>query len=64
MNALRKEMEQNYIPNKIMLGGKKGTLPLLADKPGDISRIYVCRDKTCSLPVDNTADALKQIKTV
>jgi uncharacterized protein YyaL (SSP411 family) len=63
-DALRKAMEQNYIPNKIMLGGKKGTLPLLADKPGDISRIYVCRDKTCSLPVDNTADALKQIKTV
>jgi len=59
--TLRKELEQNYIPNKIMLGGTKGTLPLLADKFDGNSRIYICKNKTCSLPADNTADALKQI---
>ncbi|MBD1366455.1 thioredoxin domain-containing protein [Mucilaginibacter sp. ZT4R22] len=59
--SLRKEVEQNYIPNKIILGGKKGTLPLLTDKFESNTRIYICKDKTCSLPVDNTADALKQI---
>lgn len=59
--TLRREMEQTYIPNKIILGGTKGTLPLLADKFEKETRIYICKDRTCSLPVDNTTDALKQI---
>ncbi|MFD0764274.1 thioredoxin domain-containing protein [Mucilaginibacter lutimaris] len=59
--AKRIEIEQNYIPNKIILGGKDGSLPLLAEKFGDDTRIFVCRDKTCGLPAYNTQDALKQI---
>ncbi|TWR28996.1 thioredoxin domain-containing protein [Mucilaginibacter pallidiroseus] len=59
--TLRQQMEQTYIPDKIMLGGNTGTLPLLAGKFESGSRIYVCRDKTCQLPADNLADALKQI---
>ncbi|RVU00746.1 thioredoxin domain-containing protein [Mucilaginibacter limnophilus] len=59
---LRKEIEQTYIPNKIMLGGSEGSLPLLQGKFGNETKIYVCRDKTCGLPADNTADALKQIE--
>ncbi|AMR32192.1 thioredoxin [Mucilaginibacter sp. PAMC 26640] len=59
--TLRKEMEQSYIPNKIILGGTKGTLPLLADKFEKKTLIYICKNRTCSLPVDNTSDALKQI---
>jgi hypothetical protein len=58
---LRREMENNYIPNKIMLGGKKGNLPLLQDKIGVIAQIFVCKDKTCRLPANNINDALKQI---
>nr|WP_067061636.1 thioredoxin domain-containing protein [Mucilaginibacter sp. L294] len=57
----RIETEQNYIPNKIMLGGKNGSLPLLAEKFNNDTRIFVCRDKTCGLPAYNVADALKQI---
>jgi uncharacterized protein YyaL (SSP411 family) len=57
----RIEMEQNYIPNKIMLGGKDGSLPLLAEKFNNDTRIFVCRDKTCGLPAYNITDALKQI---
>ncbi|MCQ6957875.1 thioredoxin domain-containing protein [Mucilaginibacter aquariorum] len=57
----RIEMEQNYIPNKIMLGGKNGSLPLLAEKFNNDTRIFVCRDKTCGLPAYNITDALKQI---
>jgi uncharacterized protein YyaL (SSP411 family) len=57
----RIEMEQNYIPNKIMLGGTDGSLPLLAEKFNNDTRIFVCRDKTCGLPAYNVADALKQI---
>jgi uncharacterized protein YyaL (SSP411 family) len=58
----RKEMELHYIPNKIMLGGAQGTLPLLADKFDALTRIYICKDRTCGLPVDNVGDALKQIE--
>ena len=54
-------IEKNYIPNKIMLGGKKGSLPLLHGRLADATRIYVCRDKTCGLPAENIEGALKQI---
>lgn len=57
----RRETEKNYIPNKIILGGKKGRLPLLQDKFGAVTQIFICKDKTCGLPALNIADALKQI---
>lgn len=60
--TVRKEIENNYIPNKIILGGKKGSLPLLQDKFGQSTQIFICKDKTCGLPANNTADALKQIE--
>ncbi|GGH02163.1 thioredoxin domain-containing protein [Mucilaginibacter phyllosphaerae] len=59
--AKRMEMELHYIPNKIILGGKDGSLPLLAQRFNNQTRIFVCRDKTCGLPAYNIADALKQI---
>ncbi len=59
--ALRAELEKNYIPNKIMLGGTKGSLPLLEGKFGQTTQIYVCKDKTCGLPANDVAGALKQI---
>jgi len=60
--TVRKEIENNYIPNKIILGGKKGSLPLLQDKFGQSTQIFICKDKTCGLPANNTADALKQLE--
>jgi len=59
--TLRQQIENKYIPNKIMLGGKKGSLPLLQGKFGTAAQIFICRDKTCGLPVTNSIDALKQI---
>ncbi|MBV8389363.1 MAG: thioredoxin domain-containing protein [Mucilaginibacter sp.] len=59
--TLRIKMEKNYIPNKIMLGGNKGSLPLLQDKFSATTRIFICKDKTCGLPSENTEEALKQI---
>ncbi len=59
--GLRAEIVKNYIPNKIILGGTKGSLPLLRDKFGDITQIFVCKDKTCGLPALTVADALTQI---
>jgi uncharacterized protein len=57
----RKELEKMYIPNKIILGGKQGKLPLLQDKFVGETRIFVCKDKTCLVPVSNVSEAIKQI---
>ncbi len=57
----RKEIEKFYIPNKIILGGKQGNLPLLKDKFTGETKIYVCKDKSCQLPVNDVNEAIKQI---
>jgi uncharacterized protein YyaL (SSP411 family) len=44
-----------------MLGGITENLPLLQGRVGTQTRIYICKDKTCGLPVDNVEEALKQI---
>jgi len=61
--AMRIEIENKYIPNKIILGGKKGSLPLLQEKFTSETQIFICKDKTCSLPVYNSIDAVKQINS-
>ena len=58
----RRKFEKNYVPNKIILGGKKGILPLLQGRFAKETRLFVCRDKTCGLPVNDIENALKQIK--
>lgn len=60
--TLRREVEQTYIPNKIMLGGNQENLPLLQNRVSVQSRIFVCKDKTCGLPANTVKDALKQIE--
>ena len=57
----RMELEKYYIPNKILLGGSSGTLPLLKDKWATETKIYVCQNRTCLLPVIEVIDAIKQI---
>ena len=57
----RKDLDKLYIPNKIILGGKQGTLPLLQDKFVGEDKIFVCKDKTCMLPVSEVSEAIKQI---
>ncbi|RKR83898.1 hypothetical protein BDD43_4113 [Mucilaginibacter gracilis] len=58
----RIEIEKKYIPNKIILGGTKGSLPLLHDKFTAQTQIYVCVNKTCQLPVTEAEAAFQQIK--
>jgi len=58
------ELQKKYLPNTIYLGGdKEGNLPLLESKliKGK-TMIYVCENKTCQRPVEEVAEALKQIK--
>ncbi len=59
----RRELEKYFIPNRILLGGRSGSLPLLQDKNFDETTIYVCRNKTCGMPVTEVADALRQISS-
>lgn len=59
---MRNELDTLYVPNKMISGGTKGTLPLLAGRISDTTRAYVCRNKTCSLPVEQ-ADELLQLIT-
>jgi len=59
---MRAEIEKKYIPNKIILGGNKGSLPLLQNKFGAVTQIFICRDKTCGLPALTANEALKQIQ--
>ncbi|MCC8410186.1 thioredoxin domain-containing protein [Mucilaginibacter sp. UR6-1] len=60
--SYRRDIEKKYIPNKIMLGGTAGSLPLLQGKFGDETQIFICRDKTCGLPSLTVNEALKQIE--
>ncbi|MDQ2718630.1 MAG: thioredoxin domain-containing protein [Bacteroidota bacterium] len=58
------EFQKKYLPNVIYSGAENESyLPLLENKsvPGK-TMIYVCRDKTCGLPVVDVNDALKQIE--
>jgi len=61
---LRKEMDQYFLPNVILLGGEtEGKLPLLEYKLIEgKTMIYVCQNKTCKFPVETVEEALKQIK--
>ena len=58
------EMQKNYLPNAIFLGGdNEGKLPLLENKliKGE-TMIYVCENKACQQPVKKANEALAQIK--
>ncbi|MFD0940875.1 thioredoxin domain-containing protein [Pedobacter boryungensis] len=55
----KNELNTFYIPNKITLGGTKSELPLLKDKQSQETKIYICRNKTCQLPVHTVAEAVK-----
>jgi len=61
-DAKRRMLEEHFIPNKIILGGVSGTLPLLEDKWRAGTTIFICREKTCQLPVTETEDAIKQLR--
>tara|TARA_R110002050_G_scaffold149463_1_gene276073 strand:- start:119742 stop:121763 length:2022 start_codon:yes stop_codon:yes gene_type:complete len=60
----RSELEQYYIPNKIVLGSTKpSNIPLLTGKYVSAETIYyVCVDKACQLPTSQLNEALKLIK--
>ena len=55
--------DKNYLPNAILLGGKKeGTLVLLEGKfiQGKTT-IFVCQNKACKIPTTDVGEAIKQL---
>lgn len=61
---LRVVMQQQYLPNILYLGGKnEGSLELLKGKSqkGE-TYIYVCQNKICKLPVQETEKAVELIQ--
>jgi uncharacterized protein YyaL (SSP411 family) len=64
--ALRKQMLSRYFPNIILSGCTNNSeLPLLQQKSiANQTSIYICKDKTCSLPVTDLNEALQLINSV
>lgn len=56
-----KTLNSIYLPNKIILAGTNSTLPLLRNKESIETKIYICRNKACQLPVSTVEEALKLI---
>ncbi|HEX8060454.1 MAG TPA: hypothetical protein VF473_05930, partial [Cyclobacteriaceae bacterium] len=56
-------LQQHHLPPSIFLGGKEENLPLLENKlAANKTMIYVCKNRTCKLPVDDPKKALEQIR--
>ncbi len=61
-----KEINQKYIPNKLICGSiSDSNLPLLENRfVNGRTLIYVCVNKTCQLPTEDVTTAFQQIKTL
>ena len=60
-----REMSQYYLPNKIFVGSKnKSDLPLLKNRfvKGE-TKIYVCVNNVCKMPVNTVKEAMQLIET-
>ena len=58
---LATELNQTYIPNKLLMGGEEGKIPLLEGKFIGVATIFVCVEKSCKMPVEEVSEALKQM---
>jgi hypothetical protein len=63
-NTKIKELNQVYLPNKIIAGStKESHLPLLEKRFSENETlIYVCVNHACKLPVSDSAKAIEQLK--
>ena len=64
--ALMKELQENYIPNTLVVMSETASeLPLLEQRfTAGETWIYVCIDGSCKLPVQTSDEALKQMGKV
>ncbi|PWS29889.1 thioredoxin domain-containing protein [Pedobacter paludis] len=62
IDLIKLELSNHYIPNKITLGGTKSNLPLLKGKQSNETKVYICRNKVCQLPVKTVEEALEYLQ--
>jgi uncharacterized protein YyaL (SSP411 family) len=57
------DLQKNYLPHSVFMGSEsEENLPLLQNKYSEgATLIYVCTNRTCKLPVQETSLALKQL---
>ncbi|MEZ5082088.1 MAG: hypothetical protein R2750_01335 [Bacteroidales bacterium] len=62
--ALRKEFNDEFLPLALFAGSQKDEyLTLMESRYAESqTRIYVCKNRTCNLPVNEVEEAIKQIK--
>ena len=57
------QLQLNYLPTSIFMGGKKENLPLLKGKLVEgKTLIYVCQNKTCKYPVSQAEEAINLLE--
>ncbi len=64
LEEIRREIQSNYVPFSVYVGAKmKSELSLMEgrDSIDGQTKVYVCRNKVCKLPVTNSVDGIKQI---
>jgi uncharacterized protein YyaL (SSP411 family) len=62
--AFRRQLEARYLPNKVLAGATvSGSLPLLEGRAATdgTTRVFVCYNRSCRLPVDSVAAAWELI---
>src|SRR5260221_968791 len=64
LEEIRKDIQSNYIPFAVYVGAKaKSSLSLMEGRESldGKTKIYVCRNKVCKLPVSNSKEVINQI---
>ena len=62
-NIIINDINQVYLPHKILQAGQDSSLPLLKGKPlGGDTYIYVCKNYACQLPVRTVGEMNKMLK--
>lgn len=62
-DAMRRAVDEQYIPNKVVLGGTQSEVPILRNRLSEQNLAYLCKNRTCSLPVNTTKDLLALLTT-
>ena len=61
-SEMRARLAQGYFSNTLIAASTTdSSLPLFTDRFGTITAAYVCKDKTCSLPIENLEDLQKEL---
>lgn len=58
-----RQLQEDYIPLAVFMGGAEENLPLLENKYVDgKTMIYICRNRVCRLPVEDVVKAREELK--